>query len=188
MRSSGKLGGGVWSGGYAARFFRSVGQRDGGAVDDFDGATLQRAPGTGALVGHAGGGGKGFRKLGERQPDAGAAVSAVFWRDAGAVLQAEQRLKLADNFASADVGLHRLPEHAPEGAPASVDAVATVLFLVRLGEERVGHAGTEALFHFAEGGGAHRGDAGGQGPAPEGEERSVFHGTICRRAVYIPLA
>src|SRR5207253_10904836 len=121
-----------------------------------------------------------LRKLAQGQAGLGAAVSAIFCRDAGAAVQFEERLELTDDFAAGSLGIKALPKHTPEGAPASIVAVSAVLFFLGLGKQCGRHPEAEAVFQLAEGVGTRPAQGAGgarthgsQGGPQSGQERSV---------------
>ena len=90
---------------------------------------------------------------------------------------------MADHLSTGGLWVEGLPDHAPEGAPAGVMAIAAVFFLRGFGKEGGGYPGAEAGFELAKGEVAHLADSlGGAGThrsegGVEGwEKRRVAHG------------
>ncbi|PYI81020.1 MAG: hypothetical protein DME26_20610 [Verrucomicrobia bacterium] len=168
-----------WRIGFAV--FWGVGQGQGGPISQLEPPALEQGQGWSGLVGGLGGGGQGLGKLAQGQAGFGTAVSAVFFGKAGAAVQDEQRLELADDLAAGGLGVKALPEQTPEGAPLGVEAVAAVGFFGRFGEQRLGQPSPETLFELAERAGAHLakglGGAGthGRQHSAQGREKRRVH-------------
>ena len=101
-----------------------------------------------------GGGGQSSDKPIQGQALFGSAVGAILVGKLRSCLQGKHRLELADDLAARCQRIQRLPEHAPEGAVAGVEAVAAVVALRGFGEQVGGQPGIEAAFQLAEGVGA----------------------------------
>ena len=115
--------------------FRRIGQRDGGAIDGLQRPAPELGHGRGQPVSGFGRGRQAFGEFGQGQAPFGAAVGPVLLRNAGSVLQSKEGLELTDDLPAGGVGIEALPEHAPEGAPAGVVAVAAVLVVRSLWEK-----------------------------------------------------
>jgi len=166
--------------------FLRVGQSERGAVDDFDGATLQEGGRTDQPVGSARGvGQRGLEQI-QRQPGAGLAVAAVAPVERRTALQDQQRLQLAHGLPAGGVVIEHLPDKTPEGA---VQGVGPLALGARRLELRGRHEAADGRFDLAQGAlpqereRARHAPAEGSEPGAEGgKKRSVRH-----RAVYIPL-
>src|SRR6185503_9984185 len=84
----------------------------------------------------------------------GPAVGPVVLRNSRPVFQGQKGLELADDLSARGVRMESLPDHAPEGAPAGVDAVTAVLVALRFWEEFGGDPATQARLQLRQGVGA----------------------------------
>ncbi len=152
-----------------------VGRADSRAVDDLGAQAMPE-------LGHGfAGGSHADPQAAERvqgQALAGLTVGAGVFIDPARVVQTEQGLDLADDFATGGIGLEHLVEEAKEGAAHVIDAVAAVEPLLGLGEQTCGQERSQQEFQVAEAVLAQVLDApaqGGQASAPGGEKRRMHN-------------
>ena len=100
-----------------------VGQAEGGAVNDFG---AQAVPELSRFFARTGHGHAQAAKDIQRQSLSGLAVSAVAGINVTLVVEDEEGLNLADNFAAGAVGVEHLIEESEAGAAHAVDALAAV--------------------------------------------------------------
>src|SRR5436309_1902813 len=106
---------------------RSVGQRHGGAVDDFGPQAIPEFLRLGQeLLGLGGDGMANALEPLQGQAQAGLAIAAGGFIDRLCRVEAKEGLNLPDHFPAGAAGIEDLIEKAPEGAPERVNALAAV--------------------------------------------------------------
>ena len=177
---------GLLSGGLGVAFlvFLGIGQLGGGTIDHFDGAALQLAGGTGAVIGGLSGGAQGLLQPFPRQAQAGLHVSRVALIDRALAVQPEEGLDLPHDLPAGGFGSEQLPDKALEGQAQGEDAVAAVGAVLRGGEQRGGQEVAQVFLELGQGGLTKRAGAAAQGGQPGAEfgEKRCFHSEY----IYLP--